>query len=165
MRQQKMEFFRAVRYSTQTGDTAMVTQSGGGDIVNREILYDPNQPYSPEEWEFARRTYRNVKIYGGSGAVLGTIGGYAIIHFCQFNRGRMRSPLWIRILFLLPCAGFGSVLTMKLTLNQSMTELQDWTKPGRLLQERKYVLSWINSDDKQREEMQNKVRQKSNQLN
>ena len=161
-----MEFFRAVSYSSQTGDTSMMTQAGiSANIVDREMLYDPNEPYSPEEWQFAQDTYRGVKIYGSSGAALGALTGLGVLHFGQFNRGRMKSPFWLRFLFVLSCAGFGSVLMMKFTLNKSMGILQNWDSPGRLLQERKYVLSWINSDEKQKEKVQTQVKQKTAQMN
>ena len=161
MRQRSLEFFRAIDYTSKTGDTNVIGQTVySTKIQSREQLFDPNVPYTNEEWGLAQRYKRGVIMYGISGALIGFGISAGYLHYFRFVR--YVRPIH-QFMFIMGVSGLVSVVFMRYHVKQSIMEVNKFNKDGRLKQEAKYLQSWDNMEGKLEEQQRNvalKERQK-----
>ncbi len=108
-------------------------------------MYDPNNPYTREEWAIGQRAYRNNIMYGIGGATIGLVSGIAIL---QLTGIRTAAPIWSQFAFLITTTLFGGCITMHGATKRSLSEMASYDKEGRLKQEVEYVMSWMGAEEK-----------------
>ena len=144
MNRQRWEFFRSLQFAAQNNETNILgTSSNKKKIASREALYNPNEPYSDEEWAFAQQIYRRTIYYSVGGACCGGMGSAAVLSLMNVARV---SPMWMRFGFGLSVTLFGAGLGFRTNMNWAINQATKWEKDGRLKQELKYVIDWMNAD-------------------
>eukprot|EP00485_Elphidium_margaritaceum_P002532 CAMPEP_0202694674 /NCGR_PEP_ID=MMETSP1385-20130828/8476_1 /ASSEMBLY_ACC=CAM_ASM_000861 /TAXON_ID=933848 /ORGANISM="Elphidium margaritaceum" /LENGTH=252 /DNA_ID=CAMNT_0049350565 /DNA_START=14 /DNA_END=772 /DNA_ORIENTATION=+ len=145
MRRQRHEFFRGMSITAQTQDAHMLTTGKHAKKVrSREAMYNPNQPYNDEEWEFVQKIKKRLVLYCIGGGSAGLLSAVSVLTLMNISR---ISPIWMRAGFTV-CAGLsGAGLALRYVLQDGIKEASKWEKDGRLKQELKYVMNWLNSDE------------------
>eukprot|EP01084_Bolivina_argentea_P263186 445349_1 len=143
MRRQRWEFFRSLQFTAKQNTTILGTGKTGKKIHSRELLYDPNEPYSADEWAFAQRIYRKMFYYGIGGGAVGLVSAISVLTLMNASKV---SPMWMRFGFCLFTGAFGASMGLRMNLDWAIKEASKWEHEGRLKQEVKYVLNWMNAD-------------------
>ena len=147
MRRQKWEFFRSLNFAAQNDNSINLLGTGRSKkIMTREALYDPSTPYSEEEWAFAQKIYRRTFYYCAAGGSIGLVTAYSILTFMNYQKV---APVWMRFGYTFFMTLFGAGVGWRINLKAAMDEASKWEKEGRLKQELKYVLNWMNADKKE----------------
>lgn len=147
-RRQRHEFFRSLAMTSKQNTNILGTGKASQKVHSRQALYDPNEPYTDEEWAFAQKIYRRTIYYSIGGGSIGLVTAVAILTAMNVTRV---TPLWIRFGFTSAFTLFGAGLAFRMNLNDAIKEAQKWQKEGRLKQEVKYVINWMNADQAEKE--------------
>merc|ERR1712228_583545 len=144
MKRQKWEFFRSLKFAAEKDNSINLLGTGRSKkIHSREALYNPTTPYSDEEWAFAQKIYRRTFYYCSAGACIGLVGGTSVLNLMNVQRV---APIWMKFGFCFFTTLFGAGVGWRINLSAAMDEASKWEKDGRLKQELKYVLNWMNAD-------------------
>mmetsp|Transcript_23378 Transcript_23378/g.37204 ORF Transcript_23378/g.37204 Transcript_23378/m.37204 type:complete len:82 (-) Transcript_23378:24-269(-) len=73
------------------------------------------------------------------------------------------APMWMRFGFCTATTLSGAALGIRFSLNSAIEEAGKWEKEGRLKQELKYVVNWMNAEKNEEKRKHEKRMQSSRQ--
>lgn len=149
MRIQRSHFLHSLDFTAKDNRATLLgTGSSGQKVHSRQTMYDPNQPYTDEEWAFAQNLRRLSYMYLIGGGCFGVVSALAIINVLNVSR---TSPIWMRFGFTASMGAFGAAFAFRIHLKDSLKTAKGWQKEGRLKQEIKYVENWMNAEKTEEE--------------